>query len=406
MTKVYSKALDQTIEVDRLIGQCKGSLPGPSIIFTAGIHGNEPSGVFALQQVLEEIQQKNLQLKGNIYAIAGNLWALEKEHRFHKEDLNRIWTSERMDQLKDENLSTENEDIKQQLEIFNLTKSILETDAGPFYFIDLHTTSCTTSPFLTVNDSLLNRKFTQQYPVPIILGIEEYLDGPFLSYINEQGYVALGFEAGQHDAVESIENHKAFIYLSLLQTGVISRKDVDFDHYFQLLTQASTGTQGLYEIIYRYEIKPNEQFVMQPGFLNFEFVNKGQVLAENNDGPIIASYRARVFMPLYQSQGNDGFFAIRTIRPFYLRLSAILRRWHFDRILPLLPGVRWASKKRDTLVVNRRIARLFPKQFVHLLGYRSRRLDKTHLVVKNRESVSKHEEYRNEVWYSTKSNKK
>ena len=35
-------------------------------------------------------------------------------------------------------------------------------------------------------------------------GIEEYLNGPLLSYINELGYVAFGFEGGQHDDISAI----------------------------------------------------------------------------------------------------------------------------------------------------------------------------------------------------------
>jgi predicted deacylase len=55
MTKVFSKALNETIEVDRIIGEIKGTQPGPTLIFTAGIHGNEPSGIFALHKVLKEV---------------------------------------------------------------------------------------------------------------------------------------------------------------------------------------------------------------------------------------------------------------------------------------------------------------------------------------------------------------
>ena len=39
---------------------------------------------------------------------------------------------------------------------------------------------------------------------PIVLGIEEYLQGPLLSYINTLGYVSLGFESGQHDNKQAI----------------------------------------------------------------------------------------------------------------------------------------------------------------------------------------------------------
>jgi hypothetical protein len=78
-----------------------------------------------------------------------------------------------------------NEDEKQQLFIQETINLILEEESGPFYFFDLHTTSSDTIPFITVNDSLLNREFTSMYPLPSILGIEEYLEGPLLSYINE-----------------------------------------------------------------------------------------------------------------------------------------------------------------------------------------------------------------------------
>src|SRR5690606_7416931 len=117
--------------------------------------------------------------------------------RFESEDLNRLWTRSRMKKLPTNPGSAENKDIAEQVEINKVIQTILTNEEGPFYFFDLHTTSSETLPFLTINDSLLNRAFTTQYPLPIILGIEEYLDGPVLSYINELGYVAFGFEAGQ-----------------------------------------------------------------------------------------------------------------------------------------------------------------------------------------------------------------
>ena len=205
MIKVYSKALDQSIEVDRLIGQIRGEQPGPTIIFLGGMHGNEPSGVFALQKVVDVLTEKNPPIKGSIYAISGNLPALAKGERFHTRDLNRMWTNENMNQLIAGKLEADCEDTVELLELYKLIQGILEKESGPFYFIDLHTTSSETIPFVLVNDSLVNRKFTEQYPLPMILGIEEYLEGPLLSYINELGYVAFGYEAEQHDDLVSID---------------------------------------------------------------------------------------------------------------------------------------------------------------------------------------------------------
>ena len=63
MTTVHSKALNQSIQVDRIIGHVDGKKPGPTLIFFGGIHGNEPSGVFALQQAITKIGKDNLTVK-------------------------------------------------------------------------------------------------------------------------------------------------------------------------------------------------------------------------------------------------------------------------------------------------------------------------------------------------------
>jgi hypothetical protein len=137
---------------------------------------------------------------------------------------------------------------------------------------------------------------------------------------------------------------------------------------------------------------------MKPGFVNFQKVQKGQFLATKIHRKVTASYSGRIFMPLYQSQGRDGFFEIRKVRKIFLRLSELFRHTKFDHILPFLPGIHWQSQKHDTMIVNLKIARFFTKPFLHLLGYRSRRLDKNHLIIKNREAASRKHEYRDVNW--------
>ncbi len=398
MAEVHSKALKQNIDVDRLIGKISGDQPGPTLVFIGGLHGNEPSGVFALHRVLQELQRSDISFSGNFYALAGNLWALERGQRFDKEDLNRAWTSERLAQLQAGTLQPSNEDIAQQIDIYQTIRHIMEIETGPFYFFDLHSTSSDTIPFLTVNDSLLNRKFTEQYPLPLILGIEEYLEGTLLSYLNEWGYVAFGHEGGQHDRLDAIENHIAFIYLTLVFTGFLERSSIDFEKQYNLLDQEANGHERFYEIYYRYEVKNDEDFIMLPGFRNFQTVEKGTELAHKNGHTVTAEQGGLIFLPLYQSQGNDGFFQIRAIPPLFLRLSSVMRKMHIDRILPLLPGIRWTSPQREALAVDLRVARFFATQFFHLLGYRNKRIDRNSLIIKNREVHSRDEDYQHADW--------
>ena len=400
MIKVYSKALDQYAEVGRMIGHVRGEQPGPTMIFLGGMHGNEPSGVFALQKVLYELNEKSTPVKGNIYALCGNLSALAKGERFHSKDLNRMWTNKNIDLLVSGELQVDCDDTEELVELYNIIQGILSKEPGPFYFMDLHTTSSETIPFVLVNDSLVNRKFTEQYPLPMILGIEEYLEGPLLSYINELGYVAFGYEAGQHDDLASIENHIAFIYLTLKFAESINEDDFNYYHYYEQLAKTSIDSKYVYEISYGFRVKEGESFKMKPGFVNFQHVKKGQEMAVKNDIPVIASYTGRIFMPRYQNVGEDGFFEIRKVSPFLLRLSVVLRKIYFENMLVLLPGVRWESSKHDALIVDRKTARFFAKQFFHLLGYRSRRVNKTHLVMKNREAASREKEYYGAIWYA------
>ena len=396
MVNVYSKALDNNIAVNRILAHIKGGKTGPTVVFFGGIHGNETSGVFALKDALDCINPAHVH--GNIYGIVGNIKALQLQQRFVDEDLNRLWTKERIAEIKIKTvLNTEEEAL---LELLNILNTILQTHKPPFYFIDLHTTSSKTLPFITINDALINRKFSSQFPVPIVLGIEEYLQGPLLSYINAMGYVSLGFESGQHDDLSAITNNIAFIYLSLVYSGILEEKGVvSFSHYYEQLQMQAANMVNVFEVIYLHTIKPNDTFKMHNGFKSFQNITKGTLLATSNNTEIKATHTGVMFMPLYQKRGADGFFIIKPINPIILKLSTILRRIKIDGLLVALPGVSWLNKKEGILQVNLKVAKFFAKSLFHLLGYRNRHLTATHLRLNNRERVAKTKIYKREVWY-------
>lgn len=396
MINVYSKALDNKIAVNKILGHIKGAKKGPTVVFFGGIHGNETSGVFALKDALDGINP--VHVHGTIYGIVGNFRALQLQQRFVDEDLNRLWTKERIAEIKSKTtLNTEEQALLELLEILN---NILKNNKPPYYFIDLHSTSSKTLPFITINDALINRKFSNQFPVPIVLGIEEYLHGPLLSYINEMGYVSLGFESGQHDDLRAITNNIAFIYLSLVYSGILEEKGVvKFDSYYEQLKTQSANMISVFEVIYLHSIKPIDTFKMHPGFKSFQHISRGTSLAISNKAEIKAKYDGVMFMPLYQQRGDDGFFIIKPINPFLLKLSTLLRRIKFDGLLVVLPGVSWLNKKEGVLQLNLKVAKFYAKALFHLLGYRNRHLTPTHLRLNNRERVAKTNIYKKEKWY-------
>ncbi|MEZ4817224.1 MAG: succinylglutamate desuccinylase/aspartoacylase family protein [Flavobacteriaceae bacterium] len=382
----------------RIIGTFEGSSKGPTLVFTAGIHGNEPTGVFALTEVLNQLKGKENEFSGKLIALAGNLEALRLQVRFLDTDLNRLFTLSKIQEFKNGKTPISIEE-KEQVALLQEIETILSNETGPFYFFDLHTTSSETSPFLTVNDSLLNRKFTKQYPLPIVLGIEEYLDGPLLSYINELGYVAFGFEAGQHTATKSLENHVAFIYASLKYTGALAEMNEVCEKSIKKLGRFTVENHQFYEIIYRYQIEENSDFIMNGNYKNFQRIKKHEFLARKNSLAVNSQHSGYIFMPLYQGKGNDGYFIIRKIPKIFLILSKWLRNVSLDHFLVFLPGIHWKDNNKEALIVNLFIARFFAKQFFHLLGYRNQKKGSSHLVLYNREKASKKTLYQTTKWY-------
>lgn len=380
----------------RIIHKIQGENTGPTLVFFGGIHGNEKAGIKAIEQSLIKIEASKV--NGSIYGITGNILALQQNRRFIEKDLNRQWTKDKLkvlEQLK----NAENEDAEQK-ELYDLLNLILESHNGPFYFIDLHTTSSKTIPFITINDALINRRFSNLFPVPTVLGIEEYLEGPLLSYINQLGYVSLGFESGQHDDDISITNSIAFINLALVHTNLLKSDDVKgFKNAEKLLQQSTENNTSTYEVIYRHKIEPKENFRMCEGYKSFQFVDKGIVIAVSDGVSIALKKPATLFMPLYQKAGEDGYYLIKPIPKIALKLSAILRKIKFDNLLLLLPGVHWYDKTKEILLVNTIIAKYLAKQLFHLLGYRSYQLDKNNIKFYNRERMSKKAMYKNLGWY-------
>lgn len=388
MILVKSKALDKEIEIDREIGRFGNNRTGPTIVIFAAIHGNEPSGVFALNEIFSALQEINPPFFGQVIALCGNREALKNGKRFIRHDLNRIWEAENIEKIrKNGNPNSEAvfDEINEQITIYRQIEQIFNENKPPYYFIDLHTTSSHSVPFITLNDTLRNREFAMHFPLPIILGIEEFLSGTLMSYINLLGPIAIGFEAGHHDEITSIENHVSCLWLTLEAAGCMQKRDIpDYEQHHQRLARQSLDGRKVFEIRFRYERTETENFRMLEGFENFQRIQKNQLLAYNHHGEIRASESGRVFLPLYQSQGDDGYFIIREIKKFWLKISAKMRYYDAEWILKLLPGIKANDCDHHCFKVNKKIARWLVIDFFHLLGYRRLYSTKTHHYFRRR----------------------
>ncbi|MBL8892882.1 MAG: succinylglutamate desuccinylase/aspartoacylase family protein [Planctomycetaceae bacterium] len=362
-----------------------GQAGGPTLVVIAGIHGNEPSGVFAFLELLEELKTAQVELFGRIVGLAGNLSALQQGVRFVDRDLNRVWlvTENKSESIDSTNvvppLNRQPEwrsdpliiETRERDELYQEIRQILAEGQGPHYFIDLHTTSSQSPPFMPFDDTLRNRDFVSKFPVPAVLGLEEVIPGTLLSYLNEYEVVTFGYEAGQHDDPQSIILHREMLWCALQFAGCLPRScNQRLEQAIHMLRAHSADLGGCYEVVLRHGLKPNDEFRMDRGFSSFQPVKVGQRLAEQNGEVVKAPFSGRMFMPLYQSKGDDGFFLIREIPGFWLSISRWLRRWRCERWLAWLPGVTVPKHDARRVLVDPHIALFLVRQFFHLLGYR------------------------------------
>ena len=369
--------------IAKFTGDVAAAAEGATLIVVGSLHGNEPSGSLALRRVAEKLENLKASLRGKVYLLCGNTRALEIGWRFINSDLNRHWTSENLRKNILKGDLTVSEDYEQK-ELWKIFKEALDAAQDEVYVLDLHTTSAAGLPFATVGDTMRNRAFARKFPVTILLGIEEQLDGTMLEYLNNAGAVTFGFEGGQHTSEEAVNNHEALVWLALVNSGMLAKEDVpNLETYRQTLA-ASTKNQKILEVRHREALKPDDEFEMRPGFDNFDRVKRGQILAHNRKGAIRAVESGLLLMPLYQKLGEDGFFIGREIAPFWLWLSGVLRRLNVGGFIHILPGVWRHPTDEESLVVNTRVARFFPLQIFHLLGFRKRRWRDNQLVVSRR----------------------
>ncbi len=380
MSDRSSGVLEAPVHHRRLIGE-RGNGAGPTMIVMTGMHGNEPAGARAAQRVLDRLDRKSIEVRGRFVALVGNLKAAAEQTRFVDRDLNRQWTPEKLAAL--DTLDTA--EATEQRDVLAAIRAALDVATGPVYFLDLHTTSAVSPPFVTVGDTLRNRSFARSFPLPLILGLEEQVDGALLEYLNNFGLITMGVEAGQHDCDGSVDRLEALIWLALRRAGLVPEDRDDSRPYETILRETSRGVPPVIEVRYRHAIEPQDGFEMLPGFDNFVPIEKGQVVAHDRSGPIRASESGLMLLPLYQGKGEDGFFIARPVRVFWLRLSSLLRRLRLDVLLQWLPGVHRSDDRGLRLVVDTRVARWFPLEIFHLFGYRKRRQNGRTLIVSRRD---------------------
>lgn len=358
----------------REIGRIVGRSAGPTLVVVVGIHGNEPAGIFAARRVFARLAEAEVPVRGELVVLAGNLGGLRLGTRYLVKDLNRQWSEARVAALLARSVeASHREDDAEDCEQRELLAAIEAARArarGRVHLADFHTTSAAGIPFVLFGDTLAQRQFVRAFPLPVIVGLEEQLDGALSEYWTRHGCVTFTCEGGQHTDPSAVDNLSAVLYLALEEAGLIAPGSLpELRAAHDLLLQRRGDLPPFLEVVSRHAISEEDAFRMEPGFKNLSPAAEGQLLAHDARGEIRAPKDGMVILPLYQGLGNDGFFWGRAISPARMRTAEVLRLLHIDRLLPLLPGVAKDPEHPSRFIV-REVARYYPRDVFHAFGYR------------------------------------
>lgn len=365
-------AVEQLVS-QRVLGTYEGPEPGPTYVVLGGIHGNEPAGALAARDVLAELERHALPLRGRMIGLVGNRAALHQGLRFLDTDLNRGWRPADIDRLLAADPADDRPEDAERRELLAVIEELEAQSDEPLVFLDLHTTSAPSAPFACGSDTLRNREVMLSLGVPVILGLEESLDGSVMGFLSDRGHVACAVEGGQHEAPIARRLLEVSIWRWLVASGGLSADVIpEYDERSIELAATSIALPPVVEVRHRHGVTPEDAFVMNPGWESFDAVIAGQALARDRHGEITSPYDSLMLMPLYQAQGDDGFFLITKVPERRIKLSRKLRELRLERLLTWIPGVRRHPEREDVLMVGGYAARPRLELLLFAFGYRRR----------------------------------
>ena len=297
---------------ERFLGRVGG--PGLRLLVLGALHGNEPDGVIALQSVLATVQSQGLSLKGSVTGLLGNRRAYNRGLRYLERDLNRGW-GDAFDP--EDETALERRELRAAIE---LELQAAQQAGEPLLVLDLHSTSGPGAPFAIPPPGGAQGLIEQAIDasgLPRVAGLAERIDSALLSWLQLREVDCLVMEGGQADRPGTALNLEAALWRVLgALLGLQRAREIAPEAEAQL-ERATEGLPAHLEVSYVHETTAQSRFIMDRPqgrpFVGFQAVAEGELLAQDEAGPITAPFDGYLLMPLYQGQGGEGFFLARGI---------------------------------------------------------------------------------------------
>jgi predicted deacylase len=279
ITQIQTIAKGGPVEPDSKISgvwRVWGGVHGNSVTISAGVHGNEPSGVWAMTKVIREITDGTIQLQqGSITFVLGNEEALRLNVRCIKYNLNRLFGRPEIGEV------SSYECIRAR----QLGKFYAEADG----VLDLHSTSSKSPAFcLTYKE---NSTAAIEMGIPHVLYGGEDLFGTMVrgttaGWSQFHGIPAFIIESGRHVGPDAFRNAYRYLRSFLDYMGIIpfnvSRKEKTVCNIYRM---------------YECQYLKNRDFTYSREFQTLDWVPGGTAIGSYPAIPLMVDQRSVIVMP-------------------------------------------------------------------------------------------------------------
>jgi succinylglutamate desuccinylase len=257
----------------------RGAADGPRAVIFSGVHGDEVSGIHAVEKLLFDLFVGTRELlRGSLTLVRGNEQAIAAERRYLKLNLNRMYKDEYPADI-DRNCY----EFKRSQEL----KSILRE--GCDYFFDLHSAPTAGAPFIVVEEFAV--PFYAKIGIPkLMTGWSKFSSGAIggdgENYANTHGAKSATFESGSHFDKRS--------------NDVAYKSVVSFLTLLEMIAGPAPQPSAELEVVdvYKVILKEAEDFRYAGIVDNFKFIGKGQPFAYQNGRPMMVDQDTYLLIPM------------------------------------------------------------------------------------------------------------
>ena len=262
--------------------QITSDAAGPRVVMFCGIHGDEVSGIHAIEKLLYDLFGGTRRLlRGSLTLARANEQAIAAERRYVKHNMNRMFRDDYGPEI--DHSSYE----------FRRTQELKPLLQDCDYFLDFHSAPIADEPFLVAEQKAV--EFYRHLGIPkIMTGWSKFsgstIGGDTENYANARGAMSATLESGSHfdKSSNDVAYRAAISLLSLL--GMIEAGDGQ-----------PTAVEA--EIVEMYSVvtKEFDDFRYAGEASNFKLLRKGEAFAYQNGQPMTVSEDSYLLIPMKPS---------------------------------------------------------------------------------------------------------